>query len=125
MAVARHIVKREIGRLLGTEEDEYEPKNFSIQNPPSDRVRVNFRLDPELCKLHEEEIKKLPGFSLNGSIISFEYQISDADRRYYEDNKDLLKRTLVHEFMDFKFPEYFGYVVSIVIAIVSIVGALL
>lgn len=122
IGVAQYIIKREIGKFFSQAgfDKEYEPKNFSLRGDLRENiVKVQFTLDPEIRKKHEEEIKKLPGFSLDQHTINFDYQISEADKKFYDENKDFLRNTLIHEFMDFKFPQYFGSFVVLVIIIVE------
>ena len=122
IGVVQHIIKREIGKFFSQTgpDKEYEPKNFSIRDSSRENVVcAQFTLDPEIKRKHEEEIKKLPGFSLDQHVINFDYEISEADKKFYDENKDFLSNTVIHEFMDFKFPKYFGSFVVLVIIIVE------
>ncbi|MEK9201403.1 MAG: hypothetical protein AAB944_00365 [Patescibacteria group bacterium] len=121
IGVARYIIKREIGKYFSQSggRGEYEPKNFSMHGGSENIVQVQFTLDPELRQKHEKEIQGLPGFKLDQHVINFDYKISDTDKKFYEENKDFLKSILVHEFMDYKAPKYFGLFVALVIIVVN------
>lgn len=124
-SVARYIIKREIGkyfRQFGLEED-YEPKNLSQQTSSENLVQLRFTLDPEVRQKFEMKIQELPGFKLDKQAVFFEYTISDTDKKFYEENKDYLQNIVLHEFMDYKFPIYFGVLVVLVIIGVNICTA--
>jgi hypothetical protein len=113
--ITRYIIKREIGKFFPRSlSEEYEPKNFSVIGSEN-LVRTQFILDPEIRQSHEKEIQGLSGFSLDQHVVMFEYEISQADKKFYEENKDLFKTIIDHEFMKYKFPKYFGLSVLLVI----------
>lgn len=128
VGVAQYVIKREIGKFVSQSSTgkEFEPKNFSIRSSSRENVvEAQFTLDPEIRKKHEEEIRKLPGFSIDQHTIKFDYEISEADKKFYDENRDFLRDTLIHEFMDFKFPKYFGLFVVVAIAVAEIYKAAL
>lgn len=127
VAISKFIIKREIGKILQASgfghitDNEYEPKNFSAIGTKSEReIKTQFTIDPETRNSHEKEIEKLPGFEFDIHAIIFTYEISDDDERFYNENKDLLRRAVTHEFMDYIFPKYFGSFVLIAIFVEAI-----
>ncbi len=115
--IARYILKKEIGRFFQFSEIEtYEPKNFVILgSSKKNLVECQFTLDSELKNSHFKELKLIPGLTLENHGIKFKYEISNADKEFYKENKNFIKRILVHEFMDFKFPKFYGVIVLLLV----------
>lgn len=123
-SVARYIIRKEIGRYFQSTgiDHSYEPKNLSDVGSNDEIVMWQFTLDKEIRAKHDDEISKLPGFLLDRHTVKFEYRITNADRQFYEANKDYLRTIGLHEFMDYRFPRNFGIVVSVMILLFQVIS---
>jgi len=119
-AIVKYIVKKEIGKFMeqafSGPDHGYEPRNFSfIGTGEENKLKGQFKLDPETLNMHKDEIKAIPGFEIDTHTINVIYTINDDDKAYYKENKNLLRQALMHEFMDYIFPKYFGIIALLAI----------
>lgn len=83
-----------------------------------DTIQLSVNLLPETIIKYRAVIEEISEFTMpepGKSELIFKYTPTVQDKQFYDENKNYLKSILLHEFMDFEFPKYFGFVVVLAI----------
>lgn len=125
--LARYIIKQHIGPIIipystNPLAKEFEPQNLSTTGRgPHKNIEVSFSAGHKVTETEKQKIEALPGFKVEKNTINFSYALTDKDVDFFKDHKDLFRSVAKNEFMDFRFPEYFGAAVLLTIMVESVI----
>ena len=116
--LALYIFKRELRNMInGFNEANY---SFSVvgKNPRQEESTYKAQcngMPPEQILEYNDKIINNEGFSVADNVLSFTYLLTEKDIEFYNKNHNQLKNANFNEWLQYKFPLWFGYIISVVI----------